>query len=673
MHTYHRACVDSIVNLSKIDAVSTCVNFTCTHSLLPALSLSLPMALSVSTAPSSPPMALKDLGNQHFRDKRYAQAIQCYSQALQSCRGHEDQSLQSTLLSNRAACWLKLNDPINAEKDCIDSIRLSPDSLKALYRLSLAQQMQGNLKDCIITLNNLIKIDPKNQEALDLMRHIRKTIEEQEQSQSLVQKVCKAIDLENISSIVNGMQSLIEICKDSPHNAAEFGRKCGLEIIAQILTVERCGREKPDDVIYSLRLLAVLTGLKPFVNAFVDLEDDSEIKERLPLRRLCALGPLVLQCDSAVRSLLVTIMNIVKQTAETRISSFNSSADLLLPSIASRSVLQVLKDVLLNVDPQAYVFACDAFSAFISDFPNHYEAAKTIDSRMESVEERKKRLALQDALAQRSQNMADLAIELGILDVLVDHTASDLSYVRPQAVSTLGKLVKYWAKDAQQLFSPFLFHSEDLERLGESKWDAEDVQRAMSCVDRCIRRAALEAALLATQPDLGSWALQQPGGAAQIAFLVSTQEPRSLEIAAEVLCLAAGLESVSHLLSSLVAGNVVHVLLRSDSPNVRAAAASVLTKLSLKAQALTRESEEVAQILNAVTPVLKSVRSTERVVSKPALPAFSNLSLTSKPSATPTPSLGGPSLSSLERTIEVIAAISGKSYVKEEIVHGSSR
>ena len=54
-----------------------------------------------------------------------------------------------------------------------------------------------------------------------------------------------------------------------------------------------------------------------------------------------------------------------------------------------------------------------------------------------------------------------------------------------------------------------------------------------------------------------------------------------------------------------VSSGVLSTLLHSPSAGTQAAAASTLTKLAIKAKAMTADSKEVGQVMNTVLAVLK--------------------------------------------------------------------
>lgn len=74
----------------------------------------------------------------------------------------------------------------------------------------------------------------------------------------------------------------------------------------------------------------------------------------------------------------------------------------------------------------------------------------------------------------------------------------------------------------------------------------------------------------------------------------------------QVMCLAAATESGSPLLAPVLSSGALQSLMQSGDAGVRAAAASTMTKLSIKAKALLNDSSELTQILNTVLAVLKN-------------------------------------------------------------------
>ena len=246
---------------------------------------------------------------------------------------------------------------------------------------------------------------------------------------------------------------------------------------------------------------------------------------------------------------------------------------------------------------------------------------------------------------------------------------------------------------------------------------------SLHVVELLRRRAILECALFTcTRDDVAVWALQQASGVPQLLMLVGSGDSRCQEVASEVLCLAAASENGSGLLSSLLSSGALQTLLRSPVQSVRAAAASAMTKLSIKAKAVKEgdESPELSDILNTVLLVLKSSplstlkqptsnegvvtekgHNSDHKVSFSKLSSFDNFVTAQSGRATSQqqqkqnkqlennklrlhdgiatsghnsdPSVSGASIVSTERAIEVLASLVGRTFIKEEVVHGSYR
>ena len=190
--------------------------------------------------------------------------------------------------------------------------------------------------------------------------------------------------------------------------------------------------------------------------------------------------------------------------------------------------------------------------------------------------------------------------------------------------------------------------------------------------------ASVTAALLTTKPDVGVWALHLPQGMRQTMFLVSTENVRCQDIAAEVMCLVSAAEGGAELLQPALEAEVLQKLLKASNPSTRAAAASCITKLSIKAKALSDDSPEVAQVLNAAFDVIKASNMANQLKSEKNDGPEKQISSHVKSFTNMTPSFAdssknAASLASVERAIEVIAAMIGKTTLKEEISHGSYR
>ena len=154
----------------------------------------------------------KDNGNQLFKSGDYIKALEQYSQAIQCLqpllsdqnknKDNQDQTtknLLETLLTNRAAVYLKTNAYLSAYNDCHEVLdKHNKVNTKALYRsaqaiyhgkLTIGQTSSSATATAAVTttsyqntydyntaikhLTQLLHVDPKNADGIALMREIR--------------------------------------------------------------------------------------------------------------------------------------------------------------------------------------------------------------------------------------------------------------------------------------------------------------------------------------------------------------------------------------------------------------------------------------------------------------------------------------------------------------------
>ncbi len=119
--------------------------------------------------------AQKAKGNEAFVAGEYAQAVLLYTLALDRAaelpdttstnRGDAKQLFpRHIVLSNRAACFLKLGHHDKALDDAIEAERLDPTYCKAHFRKGLALHAMGRYQEALTALSAALKIEPKNKQ-----------------------------------------------------------------------------------------------------------------------------------------------------------------------------------------------------------------------------------------------------------------------------------------------------------------------------------------------------------------------------------------------------------------------------------------------------------------------------------------------------------------------------
>ncbi|KAL4437043.1 hypothetical protein ABPG75_004182 [Micractinium tetrahymenae] len=115
----------------------------------------------------------KEKGNLAFKEQRYPEAVQHYTEALK--RGPPSANPEAyKLYSNRAACYTKLGALNEGLKDAEECIRLAPEFAKGYSRKGHLQYFTKEYDKAIETYREGLKHDPENQELKEgLMRCVQ--------------------------------------------------------------------------------------------------------------------------------------------------------------------------------------------------------------------------------------------------------------------------------------------------------------------------------------------------------------------------------------------------------------------------------------------------------------------------------------------------------------------
>nr|XP_009767339.1 PREDICTED: RNA polymerase II-associated protein 3 isoform X6 [Nicotiana sylvestris] len=99
----------------------------------------------------------KELGNEFFKQKKFKEAIDCYSRSIAL-------SPTAVAYANRAMAYLKLKRFQEAENDCTEALNLDDRYIKAYSRRSTARKELGKLKESIEDAEFASRLEPQNQE-----------------------------------------------------------------------------------------------------------------------------------------------------------------------------------------------------------------------------------------------------------------------------------------------------------------------------------------------------------------------------------------------------------------------------------------------------------------------------------------------------------------------------
>lgn len=77
----------------------------------------------------------KDQGNEFFREKRFSESIECYSEAIHYCpKDEENIENLATFYGNRSASYFNLDEFERVVEDCTEALALKEDYVKVLAR-----------------------------------------------------------------------------------------------------------------------------------------------------------------------------------------------------------------------------------------------------------------------------------------------------------------------------------------------------------------------------------------------------------------------------------------------------------------------------------------------------------------------------------------------------------
>ncbi|KAJ2065198.1 HSP70/90 co-chaperone [Coemansia sp. S146] len=131
-----------------------------------------------SLASDEPPLEvatnLKTEGNDCFKRGKFAEAAQYYTNALEY--DHDDKSLKVSLLINRAAANLELQNYGMVLHDCADALRIRPNTVKALFRSAKACIALEKFEEATECCKWGLNIEPDNKELAVLQLQVDRAI-----------------------------------------------------------------------------------------------------------------------------------------------------------------------------------------------------------------------------------------------------------------------------------------------------------------------------------------------------------------------------------------------------------------------------------------------------------------------------------------------------------------
>lgn len=115
--------------------------------------------------------SIKNRGNDNFKAKNFKAAIEDYSDAI---RIRED---EPTAYSNRAQCYLYMQQYFDALRDCDTAIKLNPSFTKAYYRRAIALKNLHRYCRALEDFEKVAELDPTFKAARDEVDALKSLLE----------------------------------------------------------------------------------------------------------------------------------------------------------------------------------------------------------------------------------------------------------------------------------------------------------------------------------------------------------------------------------------------------------------------------------------------------------------------------------------------------------------
>mmetsp|Transcript_118831 Transcript_118831/g.177624 ORF Transcript_118831/g.177624 Transcript_118831/m.177624 type:complete len:1074 (+) Transcript_118831:108-3329(+) len=649
----------------------------------------------------------KSKGNDAFQKSELEAAVQAYSQGLVQVDRliTSPVLLKATLLSNRAACYLKQAKLRECHEDCSAALTLLEKENdtklrgKLLYRRAKALFMRANmphkreeddLQLAAKDLMSLISFDPSNKEGLKLLNTIRAqhAQESKNLSNSPMAKTVLALKKKDDKILHNLKVILGMLNNDSTGASMELGRLQGVKLMLDEISMDETLEVKVRYL--ALQCLSCAGSHPPFCRSFMKegvqeklsdmivkscnlVEEDDIVVGALTvyLRLILHLdrddpdkdvdGFTLLEYNNLVRGLVACLgtnnLKIVRATVDV-LSSWTAGPD---------------RDNIIRASLDNYV-----------DLPvpkTQYELHQMTPQNLNKYKQRNYKKRTRDQ-AWAFDRAGFFLKNGGLEQILKTATSCGDTHFRREITVIMGKVLaaleaEAKIKEAVQAYfvktkpkkendqkesnlGPVIEEVEDDEEVGvvsEVKESEEDKKPAPITHELMMERAQLATALLMANGEAGAWAIGSGWPTCQndLNTLVELGEKTALCLVAEVMSAAASVKDTRPIVASYLSNTSMKSLVNHPDRDVRTAAASSVAKLGLAEQGT--EEIEIIGLMEAACYMLEDVESEG---TKNAESLSVNIPSSNKTGAT----------TSVERGVEVMAYLASKTLVKEELAHG---
>ncbi|EDW83829.1 uncharacterized protein Dwil_GK13474 [Drosophila willistoni] len=215
------------------------------------------MTNTISSEESSA-TGFKDKGNEAFKAGKWEDAVLQYGLAIKLGAQQQHKELP-VFYKNRAAAYLKLEQYDKAADDCTESLRMSPNDPKALYRRATAYEALDKVEEAYKDATNIFKSDPGNKIVQPILHRLHLVVEERgARNAKTSTKVKQMMELTfdfgaPIEKRRSAANNLVVLAKESTGAELLFKEQC----VAKVATLAKL--EKDADIYVNMvRVVAAL-------------------------------------------------------------------------------------------------------------------------------------------------------------------------------------------------------------------------------------------------------------------------------------------------------------------------------------------------------------------------------------------------------------------------------
>ncbi|KAJ0405149.1 hypothetical protein P43SY_001354 [Pythium insidiosum] len=582
---------------------------------------------------------LRAEGNALFSAKQFAAAVEKYSAGLAlppSADGADDAAQNVLLWSNRAACFLQLEQFDAALADCSAALDVEPQNEKARYRRAQAHVARGNFADAFRDVRLVLQLHPDNKAAAALARKIQDVVQRD------VHGVRKALDAVVAGTDGASWRESVLPLRQATQDALQFlEMKCVQDLTSIPVEVDEKGGLL---VLWRAvqRLLEHLEAIQDQENSDSDHKAvDSLLSHTISLLAIVASASPALAAkvyDHSVSSgaVFTPVLELLHAQTELQYSENKQSTARLLSlacrkhivklaafifkhlmltsddDTAIRSTLKGVLDGLRGQDIELQITALDGLLHFISTPTKEKEA---------------------DIISQRKTRFATLAHEMGVFPLLHNTAARALHAGEVQPIDApFDILLSRLPLVFTQCLAPLEKNESVLKKLVRDYCVAPVLAASPSdrrMLEQATASCLLLSALFLANAKLALWCVQQSAndGSAFLTkvhdFLVASNtfvDPRPIvrrlqEIWVDCVASVCGVENGTACVPSLLRVEIYKMLraaLDHDDLVLRASALSIQIKIAVVEKALDADSTDAQFLIDRIFEVLEQAHEYEK-------------------------------------------------------------